>query len=417
MTPPSKGKKDISKKKQNKVVQKKPPQNKVPQKKPPARIAKLQNKIEKKIEQPLKLKPCVVVFFNGKCETFDSVDEARIQRQSLPEGLVKEYKEFTSRRAAMNFTKTYSIGITQEDTKMPHIPDKNIAAITPDNKTNQMKKHSAFFKDISGMKRASNFSGVASGKMSSLGGESSLQKQFLDSISRNARCLNNVLRVFISKFNAENQELPAGLKLPEKQVVVIDVFDQVKKSTYWTHKPKAWVNVFKTAEATDATLFDEECYFLQSFQFRDLDSSKKDEPKFYHYKTSRGGAIQIAIEGLYALVPISWTTSDIMDFVIKIGKNMMLSFAKEGYSAYYPASASSFRNDIDPGTGSYWKTLEAIFNKDNIETVNIEALSEIFCNVTIFDIMAELFQDNETPEHWDDPRLYYAFKNVLGGNE
>jgi hypothetical protein len=81
MTPPSKGKKDISKKKQNKVVQKKPPQNKVPQKKPPARIAKLQNKIEKKIEQPLKLKPCVVVFFNGKCETFDSVDEARIQRQ------------------------------------------------------------------------------------------------------------------------------------------------------------------------------------------------------------------------------------------------------------------------------------------------------------------------------------------------
>jgi hypothetical protein len=90
MGPPGKGKKVISKTKQNKVLQKKPPQNKVLQKKPPARLAKLQNKIEKKIEQPLKLKPCVVVFVTGNCEIFDSVDEARIQRQSLPEGLVKE---------------------------------------------------------------------------------------------------------------------------------------------------------------------------------------------------------------------------------------------------------------------------------------------------------------------------------------
>jgi hypothetical protein len=222
-------------------------------------LQSFKNKIEKKIEKPLK--PCVVVLVTGKCETFDSVDEARTQRQSLPEGLVKEYKEFTSRRAAVNFTKTCSIGNIQGDTKMSHIPDKKIAAITPDNKKNQMKKHSAFFKDISGMKRASNISGFASGKISSLGGGNTLQKQFLDIISRNACCLNNVLQVFVSKFNAENQELPAGLKLPEKQVVVIDMFDQVKKSTYWTHKPKTWVNVFKTAETTDPTLFDEECKF------------------------------------------------------------------------------------------------------------------------------------------------------------
>jgi hypothetical protein len=132
----------------------------------------------------------------------------------------------------VNFTKTCSIGNIQGDTKMPHIPDKKIAAITPDNKTNQMKKHSAFFKDISGMKRALNISGFASGKISSLGGGNTLQKQFLDSISHNARCLNNVLRIFVSKFNAANQELPAGLKLPEKQVVVIDIFDQELKNQH-----------------------------------------------------------------------------------------------------------------------------------------------------------------------------------------
>jgi hypothetical protein len=47
---------------------------------------------------------------NGICNIYDSIDKARIQRQSLPEGIIKEYKEFTSHRVAMISMKSSSIG-------------------------------------------------------------------------------------------------------------------------------------------------------------------------------------------------------------------------------------------------------------------------------------------------------------------
>ena len=40
--------------------------------------------------------------------------------------------------------------------------------------------------------------------------------------------------------------------------------------------------MFKTAEEMENTLFDEECYILKSFQFRDLSSKHKHEPIFFH---------------------------------------------------------------------------------------------------------------------------------------
>jgi hypothetical protein len=39
--------------------------------------------------------------------------------------------------------------------------------------------------------------------------------------------------------------------VPQKQVIALDIYDQSKTSTYWTHKPKTWVNMFKTAQETD----------------------------------------------------------------------------------------------------------------------------------------------------------------------
>jgi hypothetical protein len=43
-----------------------------------------------------------------------------------------------------------------------------------------------------------------------------------------------------------------------------------------------------------------------------------------------------------------------------------------------------------------------------------EALSEIFSNDLVLEIMAEVFQDNRKPEDWNDElRMMYAFKNLL----
>jgi hypothetical protein len=382
----------------------------------PPRVAKLPAKVLKLPSKVAKgSKPCVVVFITGECECYDSIDEARIQRQSLPASLIKEFKEFESQRAAMIFMKdpkTASI-----DAKMSFLSDKKIAAVTPDKKSNTMNKRSAFFNDISAFKKESKVAGLMTNKESIFQSGISGHKKFLQSITQNANCVNNVLRVFVCKFNA-NQELPAGYKLPESQVIVIDMFDQNKKSTYWTHKPKAWTNIFETGQATEPDLFEDECYHLQSFPFRDLNSSKKNDALTYHYKSPRGGVMNIPVEGLYALVPISWTTSEILDFVSTIGTNMLKPTVKEGYSQSFPNSAATFRSDIDSTNGPYWSILQAVFMRKNIKVSNFEALAEIFCNDVVLVIMAELFQDDSPAIDWnDEPRLTYAFKNVLDGED
>ena len=379
-------------------------------------------RLSKKVPATGEYKPehCVVVFSNGECELFKSEDEARIQRQSLPAGMVKEFKLCPTVGHAKNFIKVYvSNAEDKDDTEKPIVSSTNAggleskhAAVTPEKK----KSHTAFLQSISspGQNKSSRFGQVLAEVKGPNKPVNSVRSAFLNSISQSAHCVNTVLRVFVIKFNAENQVLPVGYKIPTKQVIVLDVFDQNKNATYWTHKPKTWVNMFKTAEATDKSLFDGECYLLHNFQFRDLTSKHKAEPKFYKYQTSKGGTMNIPVEACFALVPITWTNSNILGFAVKIGKNMMKSHAKEAYGLYYPTASSNYKNSIDSVTGEYWKTMEAVFRKGNIMIAEKEALSEIFSNDLVLEIMAEVFQDNRKPEDWNDElRMMYAFKNLL----
>ncbi len=58
--------------------------------------------------------------------------------------------------------------------------------------------------------------------------------------------------------------------------------------------------------------------------------------------------------------------------------------------------------------------MEAVFQKGNIIIIKREALSEIFSNDVVLQIMAEVFLDNHKPEEWNDElRMLYAFKNLL----
>ena len=375
-------------------------------------------------EQPAKkqkqkqLDLCVVVFSNGKCELFQSEDEARIQQQSLPEGVVNAFKLFPNVRQANSFIKLtqsndakakHVEGSPNIATKEDVIDDVKIPAVTPESKTN----HKTFLKSItsSGQNKTSRF-GITGNPSVPAG--NTIRSKFLASISQTAHCVNTMLRVFVIKFDTEHQELPAGYTVPEKQVVVLDVFDQTKNATFWTHKPKTWFNMFRTAEQTDKNLFDGECYLLNYFQFRDLDSKHKSEPKFYEYKNTYGGTIKIPVEALYALVPLSWTTKNILEFTVKIGNNLMKSHAKEAYELFYPTASANFKASIDSVTGEYWKTIEAVFDFQNITIIKKEALSEIFSNEVVLQIMSEIFQDNRQPEDWNDElRMMYAFKNLL----
>jgi hypothetical protein len=302
-----------------------------------------------------------------------------------------------------------------EEPLMPGTEDgvcaSKIAAVTPEKK----KNHLAFLKSISsGQNNKSRFGQVLAGTKVAQKAGNTVRSAFLNSISQSAHCLNTVLRVFVIKFDAGNEVLPAGYKVPTKQVIALDVFDQTKDSTFWTHKPKTWINMFKTAEAMDKSLFDGECYLLRSFQFRDLSSKHKAELKFYKYQTNKGITMRIPIEACFALVPINWSNSNILDFAVKIGKNLMKSDAKDAYELYYPTASSNFKASIDSVTGEYWKTIEAVFRKENMKIVEKEALSEIFSNELVLQIMAEVFEDNRKPEDWNDElRMMYAFKNLL----
>ena len=85
---------------------------------------------------------CVVVFSNGQCELFESEDEARIQQQSLPDGMVKEFKVFPSLAQAKKFIKLIKSRAEAEcDTEEPLMPGtedgdcaSKIAAVTSEKK-------------------------------------------------------------------------------------------------------------------------------------------------------------------------------------------------------------------------------------------------------------------------------------------
>jgi hypothetical protein len=65
-------------------------------------------------------------------------------------------------------------------------------------------------------------------------------------------CVYTLFGVFVIKFDAEKQKLPAGYKIPVKQIIVLDVFDHTTNATFWTHNPNTWIGMFKqTAEETD----------------------------------------------------------------------------------------------------------------------------------------------------------------------
>ena len=98
----------------------------------------------------------------------------------------------------------------------------------------------AFLKSISspGQNETSRFGQEHAGTKLHQKAGNTVQSAFLKSISQSAHCVNTVLQVIVIKFDAENQQLPAGYKVPTKQVIVLDVSNQAKDSTFWTHKPK-----------------------------------------------------------------------------------------------------------------------------------------------------------------------------------
>jgi hypothetical protein len=113
---------------------------------------------------------CVVVFSNDECELFESEDEARIQRQSLPDGMVKGFTVFPSLADAQMFMKLIKSRAEAEcNTEEPLMPGtedgvcaSKIAAVTPEKK----KNHSAFLKSISsGQNNKSRFGQVLAGTM------------------------------------------------------------------------------------------------------------------------------------------------------------------------------------------------------------------------------------------------------------
>ena len=94
-----------------------------------------------------------------------------------------------------------------------------IAAVTPEKK----KNHTAFLKSISspGQNNTSRFGQVLAGTKVAQKAGSTVQSAFLNSISQSAHCLNTVLRVFVIKFDAGNEVLPAGYKVLQSRLLLL----------------------------------------------------------------------------------------------------------------------------------------------------------------------------------------------------
>ena len=130
--------------------------------------------------------------------------------------------------------------------------------------------------------------------------------------------------------------------------------------------------------------------------------------------TSRSNEMNIAVDGLFAMVPFAWTSVEILDFVMTIGRNMVTSIARQGYKAMFPNAAPAFSTNVDFEKGLYWKTLESVFEKECISIFKTEALAEILGDDAIYVIMEELFNETRTLDKWTDGfRMMYAYKNLL----
>jgi flagellum-specific peptidoglycan hydrolase FlgJ len=362
---------------------------------------------------------CVTVFHTGATEYFISEEEARITYQRLPSGIVKEYKIFDTVGEATSFIEQQGKGFADKKTIVTTVPKKitrsvgkktivTSVPVTPDDMARKMQTLKAM------SLKSGPYVPVATSTSSPMKSGSSNNSSYIKNLQRRAHCMNNKLRVFVCKFDTGDEQIPEGYVIPEKQVIVIDMHDEPKDATYWTHKPRTWVNMFQEAKARNPDMFDDECYLLQSFQFRDVTSGMKNNGKSFHYTTARSNEMNIPVDGLFAMVPFDWTSVEILDYVTKIGRNMMTGIAKEGYKAMYPNAASNFKTNIDFENGSYWKTLEAVFEKECISILKIEALAEILGDDAVFMIMGELFDEKRPMNEWTDPfRMMYAYKNLL----
>ena len=415
----TKGKELVLPAEEEKEAKKKPLKQKERRKNPTRQPKKLETKTKKtatkkenetkKMKHKQGQKPCAVVYRTGECELFPSEEKARIERQSLPAGMVKSYKVFETARLAVNFKKRFDNKKSDKCKPSAYSDDENCdagkavvpAAVTPPDK----KRHVMTF--LQSLRSPV-------GGVPGIGASKNASTPFLKAIQHKAHCITTMLRLFVIKLKPP--EFPKNYKLPTKQVIVLDIYDELKDATYWTHKPKTWTNMFKTAEEMENTLFDEECYILKSFQFRDLSSKHKHEPKFYEYTSYKGATLKIPVDGWFAVVPYSWNSSSILDFAVTIGKNLMKYHAKQAYECYYTSSSDSFKTCINPASGEYWKTIDGVFQRGNIAIIKKQSLSEIFTNDMVVDIMAEVFEDNRRPEDWDDDaRMFYAFGNLLDG--
>ena len=405
-------KQKISKLSKKKAVQKKQTATKPTEKKPSTRNKKTQLSKKQSLQHC-----CVVVFENDITEYFISEEQARITYQRLPPGVVKEYKMFETVGKATSFIQqkkkshntTISINKSVQVTKK-HIGSTGVASIpiTPDVMTRKMQTLKAM------SLKSGPYKPVTTSKTVSMKSGSSENSSYIKNLQRKAHCMNNTLRVFVCKFDTEDEQIPDGYEFPQEQVIVIDMHDEPKDATYWTHKPRTWINMFQQAKTTNPDMFDEECYLLQSFQFRDVTSGMKNTGKFFNYTTSRSNQMSIPVDGLFAMVPFAWTSVEILDFVTKIGRNMVSGIAREGYHAMFPNAASNFKANIEFKDGLYWKTLEAIFEKQCISILKSEALAEVFGDDAIYVIMEQMFEETRPLDEWTDGlRMMYAYKNLL----
>ena len=99
---------------------------------------------------------------------------------------------------------------------------KTMVAVTPE----KMVKHMAFLKSLHSpsQQTTTKFARVLADTKGFGQAGPSNHYLFMSMVTHKAHCVPTMLQVFVNKFNV-NQEVPAGYKIPKKQVIVLDLFD------------------------------------------------------------------------------------------------------------------------------------------------------------------------------------------------
>lgn len=198
---------------------------------------------------------------------------------------------------------------------------------------------------------------------------------------------------------------------PTHQYFGLDLVDEDKDRTYWTHKASVWQNLFALvndlARTEEAAPIDSEFEGVLSCPVRAVPNGPNDVKTF---RSGKGKYIQYWI----MLVPMPADTN-YAEYIPKFLRQLQaLSKRADIKSAYKTGIAAISEHPVllnqVSDEGLYWNVLDDVTEKEVISEC-FHSLSEVLLDFTIKEVVSLTFGVTKDRDTWSDGVKAYAFGN------